>query len=36
VRIHSLPATSEKVHAALKAKRAQESKRITAGAAAPA
>lgn len=36
VRIHSLPATAEKVHAALKAKRAQESKRITAGAAAPA
>ena len=30
VRIHSLPATSEKVHAALKAKRAQEAKRLTA------
>ena len=36
VRIHSLPATAEKVHAALKAKRVQESKRITAGAAASA
>ena len=36
VRIPSLPATAEKVHAALKAKHAQESKRITAGASASA
>jgi hypothetical protein len=33
VRIHSLPPTAEKVHAALKAKRAQEARQITAGAA---
>ena len=31
VRIHSLPATAEKVYAAIKAKRAQEAKLITAG-----
>jgi CO/xanthine dehydrogenase Mo-binding subunit len=36
VRIHSLPATAEKVHAAIKAKRAKDARQITAGAAATA
>jgi CO/xanthine dehydrogenase Mo-binding subunit len=36
VRVTSLPATAEKVHAAIKAKRAQEARQITAGSAATA